>query len=182
MEPSQENRLRQSVKTNPPSEPLSPTLYLAQNGVLVLEDDRAHLEAVTEALNISLKIPTDKIVPVYIQPTISLESLVQNIRGIISQTIRASGSSFGGIVSDFQISPFFSSLDVWRAIEESIIGSPDANEWLKTCRILMTASETNSPEINHATKAGIIDACIGKPFGLTTLRTALAEAIHRRVS
>jgi hypothetical protein len=182
MEPSKENRPRESASPSPRSEPMSPTLYLVQNGVLLLEDDRTHLSTVVDIFNTVFKVPSKIIVPYYVDPAASLETTTQNVREIISQKISASGSSFAGVVTDFQVSPFFSSLDVWKAIEEGMVGTPYAVDWVKTCRILMTGAAKNSPEIRHATQAGIIDTCIEKPFGLSTLRTALTEAIHKRVS
>lgn len=182
MEPSKENRSHESASTSPHSEKISPTIYLAQNGVLVLEDDRAHLNVVADVFNSVFKVPRDNIVTFCVDSAASLEATIQNLSGIISGKIRTSGHSFAGILTDLQVSPFFSSLDLWRAIEAGMVDSPYAADWVKTSRILMTGAATNTLEIRHAQKAGIIDSCIEKPFGLSTLRTALTEAIQRRVS
>ncbi len=155
--------------------------YIAQHGVLILDDNLSQLEAVASVCTDFLEIPAHQVVLVHARPGLPLASIINETEAALRRHMQLTGASFAGVITDYNLSGGMTSLEVWRAIDASF-KAPDAHEcWRRTGRVLMSASP-REPAIVAAEESNLIDRYIAKPFQLSTFQDALVASVARRLS
>jgi len=153
---------------------------LVQHGVLILDDDRQNLESVASVCTDFLDIPPRRVVLIHARTGMSLGQIIEETDRAIREVIKTTGASFGGLITDYNLSPSFTSLSVWRAIDSMLNQSPCKEPWMRTGRVLMTGA-CDETDILSAKSEHLIDLHIHKPFKLTTLEEALLASILKRL-
>lgn len=153
---------------------------LVERGILILDDDRHNLEAVASVCTDFFDIPKARVACVHARPGMSLREIIGETEGHFRHAITSSGTSFGGLITDFHLSPTITSLEVWSAVDASFASTSYQGLWRQTARVLMTAS-VDETAITQAESAGLIDSHIRKPFTLSDLQRALVDSIFRRL-
>ena len=155
--------------------------YLASHGVLILDDNRPHLEAVASVCAEVLDIPASQIVLIHASPGLPLSTIISETEAALRKHIELTGASFGSIITDYNLSGGMTSLEVWRAIDASFKAPKGHEYWQRTGRVLMSASPRDS-DIIAAEQCHLIDRYISKPFKLSTLEDAVVASVLKRLS
>lgn len=153
---------------------------LVERGILILDDDRNNLEAVASVCTDFFDIPKARVACVHARQGMSLRDIIGEAEGHFRHAINSSGASFGGLITDFHLSPTITSLEVWSAVDALFASTSYQEPWRRTARVLMTAT-VDETAITKAESAGLIDSHIHKPFKLSDLESALVTSIFRRL-
>lgn len=153
---------------------------LTERGVLIVDDDRSNLEAVASVCTDYLSIPKDRVALLHVRQGVSLTHIREAAEGILRQTISSTGACFGSLITDYNLSPTITSLEVWRAMDDTFTEYPYQEPWRRTARVLMTAAADEAPIIRAETER-LIDTHIHKPFKITQLESALIASILGRM-
>ena len=153
--------------------------YLAHHGVLILDDNRPHLEAVASVCAEVLEIPKKQIVLIHASPGLSLATIIRETDTALKKHIEATGTSFGSIITDYNLGGGMTSLEIWRAIDASF--QAHRAHWQRTGRVMISASPREA-DIVAAEKSNLIDHYISKPFKLSALEDALVSSVLKRIS
>jgi hypothetical protein len=155
--------------------------YLASHGVLILDDNSPHLEAVASVCIEVLDIPASQIVLIHASSGLLLSTIISETEAALRKQIELTGASFGSIITDYNLSGGMTSLEVWRAIDASFKATEGHEYWQRTGRVLMSASPRES-EIIEAQHCHLIDRYISKPFNLSTFEDAVVASVLKRLS
>ena len=155
--------------------------YIARHGVLILDDNLSQLQAVASVCTDFLEIPADQVVLLHARPGLPLASIINETEAALRRHMQLTGSSFAGVITDYNLSGGMTSLEVWRAIDASLKAPDEHAYWRRTGRVLMSASP-REPDIVAAEESHLIDRYIAKPFKLSTLQDALVASVARRLS
>jgi hypothetical protein len=163
----------------PPS-PDRARAILIERGVLILDDDRSNLDAVASVCMDYLNIPQQRVALLHVRPGMSLAQIKQQTEGLLKTAIASTGACFGSLITDYNLSPTITSLEIWRAVESALSEAPYHEPWTRTARVLMTGATDESPIIKAETDR-IIDTHILKPFKISHLESALITSILGRL-
>jgi len=153
---------------------------LIERGVLIVEDDRSNLEAVASICTDYWNIPEQRVALLHVPPGASFAHIREEAEGILKHTMTSTGACFAGVITDYNLSPSMTSLDVWRAMDVTFTHTPYDAAWRRTARVLMTAAAEEA-HILSATTERVIDSHIHKPFRITQLEAALISSILGRL-
>jgi CheY-like chemotaxis protein len=148
--------------------------------VLILDDDRSNLEAVASVCTDYLNIPQQRVALLHVRAGTSLAHIKEQTEGLLKTAIASTGACFGSLITDYNLSPTMTSLEIWRAVEADLSEAPYNEPWARTARVLMTASTDEAPIIKAETDR-IIDTHILKPFKISLLERALITSILARM-
>ncbi len=153
---------------------------LTERGVLIVDDDRSNLEAVASVCTEYLSIPKHRVALLHVRQGVSLTHIREEAEGILRQTISSTGACFGSLITDYNLSPSITSLEVWRSMDATFTDAPYLEPWRRTARVLMTAATDEAP-IHRAKTDRLIDTYIHKPFKITQLENAFITSILGRI-
>lgn len=172
-----------------PDEPLRPSslssqeiarIHLAERGALVLEDDRIQRAALNAVCTNKWKISPDRMLLVPIEASDTLPIVVDRVETLLTKHFEATGSFPASIITDYNLAPQITSLQVWRAVDLSFARSGLSDPWGKVGRVLVTGARING-EIQAALGSERIDFWVSKPFKISTLTAAVESSIFKRL-
>jgi hypothetical protein len=155
--------------------------YLSLHGVLILDDNWPHLEAVASVCAEVLEIPEKLITLIHASAARPLPTIIRETETALRNQIEQTGASFGSIITDYNLGGGMTSLEVWQAIDASFKTPESRSSWQRTGRVLMSASPRGATII-AAEESNLIDRYISKPFKLSSLEDAVVASVLKRIS
>lgn len=153
---------------------------LSQHGILILDDDKSQLDTLRAICGKRWGISPDKALTVEVFASDTFPKLVDRIETLLRRQFEQTGNFIAGIITDYNITPSVTSLDIWKAVELSLIRSGHHEAWKATGRVLATGTRIN-PEISEAIDSNRIDFCVAKPFKISTLTDAVEASVAKRL-
>jgi hypothetical protein len=153
---------------------------LSNHGILLLDDDKNQLDTLRKICAKRWGISPDKALTVEVYSSDTFPKLVDRIETILRRQFEQTGNFVAGIITDYNITPSVTSLDIWKAVELSLLRAGHQEAWRATGRVLATGARIN-PEISEAIDNSQIDFCVAKPFKISTLTDAVEASVAKRL-
>lgn len=155
-------------------------IHLTERGALVLEDDRTQRAALNAVCTNNWRISPDRMLLIPIEASDTLPIVVDRVETLLTKHFEATGSFPASIITDYNLAPQITSLEVWRAVDFSFARSGLSEPWGKVGRVLVTGARINH-EIQAALDSERIDFWVSKPFKISTLTAAVESSILKRL-